>query len=154
MPEIADKRAALTERPSNFENHLFFQARNLAIEAVLLRLENRLLREGFQAKCLWNEASNLKPTVEIRMYNPKKGGWEYATCRVHLNRERIAGREEVSDCFYSLNTVATTEYWPHKQPQYLLNFRQLVADLEKSGYLAAEIAKVNYPFDYEHFSSF
>ena len=48
---LIDKRTALHGEDPDLRNRLFFAARNLAIEALLLRLENRLLREGFSVRC-------------------------------------------------------------------------------------------------------
>lgn len=53
----------------DLRRRLFFSARNLAIETVLLRLENLLLREGFPAKCEWSESSFGGPTVSVMMMN-------------------------------------------------------------------------------------
>jgi hypothetical protein len=36
----------------------------------------------------------------------------------------------------------------------LVDFRQAVENLAHTGHLAAEIEKLNYPFDYQQFSSF
>ena len=52
---------------SELRNRLFFAARNLAIEALLLRLENRLLREGFPVRCEWNETSFGSPSIVLQL---------------------------------------------------------------------------------------
>ena len=155
MTELKDKKEAFSRGiPEGFVNRLFFQARNLAIESMMLRIETILLRQGFNVRCVWNESSFSAPTIGIRMYNPKPGAWEYGACTIHLIRERISAPDEVSNLFYALKSVQTTEYWPRKQPQQLLDFRAAVAALESQGHFAAEIAKVNYPFDYARHSSF
>jgi hypothetical protein len=149
-----DKRTVFTERGLKLENPLFFQARNLAIEAMLLRLENRLLRQHFVAECLWSESSFRAPLIEIRLRNSGKGAWEYGKCTLIVNRDKIQAPVSLSPCYYSLASVETTEYWSGKQPKQLLDFRAAVAELAGSGYLAAEIEKLNYPFDYQPLSTF
>lgn len=149
-----DKRQAFEQPVPDLVHRLFYQARNLAIEAMLLRLSDALLRQGFNVRCVWSETSYGGPTVEVRLYNPKPGSWSYGTCRLHLNRERIAAPDEVSFCFYSLKDVATGEHWGARQPKVLLDFRAAVQAMGDSGHLAREILTVNYPFDYESHSPF
>lgn len=154
-----DKRLALNALQTNagdLRNHLFFSARNLAIEGVLLRLENLLLREGFPAKCEWSESSFGGPTVNVMMMNPKpaEDSWEFGTCRLRIKRDREQAPEDLSSCFYTLDTVETSEYWRGRQPAKLLAFRDRVQALHDEGVLAAEIMKVNYPFDYTCHSGF
>ncbi|MNR71294.1 hypothetical protein D3C71_19090 [compost metagenome] len=146
--------AGLRTHPETI-NRLFFQARNLAIEAMLLRLENKLLRAGYPAECEWKESSFGPPTIELRMRNTGRGEWEYGTCALRLRRERLTGVPEfVSDCFYELDSLQASEYWGGRQPAKLLDFRQAVQDLYDTGELATEVAKVNYPFEYEPHSGF
>lgn len=151
-----DKRDAFARPVKDLAHRLFFQARNLAIEAMLLRVSDRLLRQGFNARCEWSEFSTSAPMVYVRLYNTKPNSWEYGTCTLSLNRERITVEdgvhEQVSDCFYSLKDVTTTEYWGAKQPKNLLDFRNAVQALANEGFFAQEIAKVNYPFDSEPYS--
>lgn len=149
-----DKRHAFVQPIPDLAHRLFYQARNLAIEAMLLRITDRLLRQGFNARCEWSESSFGAPNVYVRMYNlkPQPGRWEYGTCTLTLNRERILAPEHASHCFYSLKDVITTEYWGAKQPKQLLEFRSTVQALADEGYFAEEIAKVNYPFDSERYS--
>jgi hypothetical protein len=156
MKAPMDKRTALSAANGlNLENRLFFQARNLAIEALLLRLETTLLRQGFDAHCEWSESSFGGPLLYIRMHNPKKdGGWQYGQCTATLARETICCPSTLSPCYYSLKSFSAEEYWGRKQPKLLLDFRHAVDELHKSGYLAAEIDKVNFPFDYKGRSVF
>ncbi len=156
MTAPLDKATALADiKPGAISNYLFFQARNLAIEAVLLRLENQLLRKGFEVNCLWSEGSLGGPIVYLRMPNPKPDqSWTYGQCQVHVKRERINGPSDLSQCYYTLAHVHTTEYWRGRQPQKLLDFRAAVQALADSGHLAEEILKVNYPFEYSSHSSF
>src|SRR5690606_40794458 len=94
-------------------NRLFYQARNLAIEAMLLRLETRLLRAGFPAQCVWSESSRSSPVIEIRMFNTKRASadsWEFGQCRVVLNREAVQAPEFLSPCVYSLRQVRSEEH--------------------------------------------
>ena len=151
----SDKRNALASGlPDKLLNRLFFQARNLAIEAMLLRLDNLLLRKGFNARCEWHESSFGGPVLLLKMFNPKPGQWEYGSCRAFLKREHINAPDEMSPSFYSVASVKTAEYWPRKQPQQLLDFRSAVAALAETGELAREVEKVNFPFDYQRLSVF
>jgi hypothetical protein len=156
MPATIDKYTALAHvKPGAISNRLFFQARNLAIEAVLLRLENQLLRQGFDVNCVWTESSFYGPQVYLRMPNPKKdASWVYGECAIHIKRERIDGPSDLSQCYYTLVAVHTTEHWRGRQPQKLLDFRAAVQALADSGQLEKEISKVNYPFDYSSHSSY
>ena len=152
----ADKTKALEnlKNSADFANRLFYQARNLAIEAMLLRLETALLRQGFPVSAEWKESSFGPPTVFIHCHNPKQGSWEYGSCTLHLKRERIQAPDYASALFYSLDSVVTDEYWPRKQPQMLLDFRAAVAQMGANGYLEKEMLKVNYPFDSQNHSIF
>jgi hypothetical protein len=156
MTAPIDKKLALTAvKPGELPNRLFYQARNLAIEAMMLRLENQLLRQGFAVNCVWSESSRGGPTVYLRMPNPKPdASWVCGECALHVTRERISVPPGLSECFYTLASVHTSEYWRGRQPQKLLDFRAAVQALGDSGHLAEEIAKVNYPFEYDHHSSF
>jgi hypothetical protein len=144
----------LAHAGAGIQNPLFFQARNLAIEAMLLRLELRLLRQSFDAECLWQESSFRPPIVEMRMRNSGKGAWQYGKCTLIVEREKVEAPAALSPCFYSLQSVQTEEYWTGRQPKQLLNFRAAVADLAASGYFKDEIEKLNYPFNYESLSAF
>jgi hypothetical protein len=148
--------AKLVDNRTGLENRLFFSARNLAIEAMMLRLEVQLLREGFPAKCEWRESSFGSPVLYISMEvgTDASGDAISGTCTVYVARDKVLSPESISGCFYSQNGFSSTEHWPRKQPAKLLKFRERVQELHDSGYLAAEIAKVNYPFEYERHSSF
>jgi hypothetical protein len=125
---------------------------------MMLRIETRMLRAGFDVTVHWSESSAYAPSVELRLANPKPGTsfWEYATASISVKRERIRvyDKEQVSECFYSVNTVSPTEHWPGKQSKYVLDFRALVAQLRDEGYFHAEVNKVNYPFDRSSHSGF
>ena len=159
---LIDKRTALHGEESELRNRLFFSARNLAIEALLLRLENRLLREGFPARCEWNESSFGGPTIvlqlplQVRAANTEDDDADdlYGTCRVRVTRERISAPDDLSSCFYSMDKVDVHESWRGRQPAKLVAFRRRVQEWADAGVFAEEIAKVNYPFDYESHSSF
>lgn len=154
---ICDKKEALNERPDSFEIRLFFQARNLAIESLLLRLENKLLREGFPVSCDWKESSFCSPTIEIKFHNEKKSGaWKFAKSTIWINRDSVSvfDRNNVSDCFYTVKECCENEYWRGRQPQLLLKFRNRIRELFDLGYFADEVEKVNYPFNRQSFSSF
>lgn len=138
----------------DLESRLFFSSRNLAIEAMLLRLETNLLRQGFDAQCFWNESSFQSPTVMVRMMNPnKKANWEYGQCTAWVSRETIASPSHLSSCFYVLKDFSKYEE-DRRESKLLLSFRDAVERLYLSGHLATEIAKVNYPFEYPFLSSF
>lgn len=151
------KRVALAKLPDQYESRLFFAARNLAIEAFMLRLEVLMLRAGHDVLVEWAESSMWAPTLRIQFKNPKpsQSAWQFATASVHVERERITvPREKASECFYSLKSVASTEYWPYKESKAVLAFRTFVQKLADDGYFAAEINKLNYPFDYYSHSGF
>jgi hypothetical protein len=152
---MVDKKQALTlHTGQDFENRLFFAARNLAIESLLLRLELNLVRQGFDAKCVWREGSFGGPHLELRMMNPNKNQkWDYAQCRAVVSRETIAGPRHLSQCFYALERFDKYS-GEGRESKKLLAFREAVDALYQSGDLAAEIAKVNYPFEHEFLSSF
>jgi hypothetical protein len=152
-----EKRVALVTLPNQFENRLFFSARNLAIEALLLRIEVLMLRAGHDVKVEWHETSMHAPSIRIMFMNskPSSSSWEYATATVYLERERIkVPHDKASECFYSLKMVHTTEHWPYKESKAVLAFRTFAQKLADDGYFAAEINKVNYPFDYSSHSGF
>ena len=150
-----DKRQSLTlHKGPDLESRLFFSSRNLAIEAMLLRIENSLLRQGFDAQCLWSESSFNAPVIYIRMMNPSKNAnWEYGQCAAWLSRDTIKGPSHLSTCFYSLKEFTKFE-GEGRESKLLQSFRDAVESLHLSGHLASEIAKVNYPFEYPTFSSF
>lgn len=153
-----DKRVALTKLPNQYENRLFFAARNLAIEALLLRIEVLMLRAGHGVKVEWHESSMHAPSIRIMFMNPKpsSSSWEYATAAVYVERERIKvpSQDKASECFYSLKMVHTTEHWPYKESKAVQAFRTFAQKLADDGYFADEVNKVNYPFDYHSHSSF
>jgi hypothetical protein len=157
-----DKRARLAAAiaaGTDFENRLFFAARNLAIEAMLLRLTVKLRDSGFPtAECVWSESSFGAPVVEFRFRNPKPDSadsWEYGKCTLRLIRDRVLATAPVpSDLFYEVKSLEATEYWRGPQPSRLLTFRAAVQAMFDSGELAKEVLKVNYPFDYQSHSSF
>jgi hypothetical protein len=153
---MTDKRQALiVHTGKDLENRLFFAARNLAIEAMLLRLENGLVRQGFNAKCVWAESSFRAPVLELRLVTPSKDEDQddYAQCTAWLSRDRIASPSHLSHCFYALERFDKYQ-GEGRESKKLLAFRDAVSALHESGQLAAEIAKVNYPFEYEPLSSF
>ena len=153
-----DKRTALESRPAEFENRLFFAARNLAIEALLLRIETSMLRAGFDVTAEWKESSRGNPSLQLKLKNPKPTAtsWEVADATVWLIRDRIQvlERHKISDCLYGVDSVHPTEHWPWRESKLVAEFRERVRQMGADGYFAREVAKVNYPFDYEHHSSF
>lgn len=153
-----DKRDALAARPKNFEGLLFYAARNLAIEAMCLRIETSMLRQGFDVQALWKESSFGNPFLELRLKNPKPtgSGWEYASATVALTRDTITvhQRDSISECFYTVASVHATEYWPWRESKLVSSFRERVKTWGDEGYFVSEVEKVNFPFDYNHHSSF
>ena len=136
-------------------NRLFFQARNLAIESMLLRLQSRLLEAGYPAQCVWREASNQAPRVSIRMLNVSRAtseSWEYGECVLYLQRDLVPAPDAVSQCYYRVKRLEVAEYWRGKQPAKLVKFRDYVSTLGDAGYFETEVAKLNYPFEYESHS--
>jgi hypothetical protein len=153
-----DKRDALVTRPKDFDNRLFYAARNLAIEALCLRIETGMLRKGLDVTAVWRESSLGNPTLELKLKNPKMTAtsWEFATATVAVTRDRISvlERPKISECFYRVASVHATEYWPWRESKYVGDFRELVKTMASDGYFEREVDKVNYPFDYNHHSSF
>lgn len=155
----AEKRIALATLPNHYENRLFFAARNLAIEALLLRLETTFSRKGIPVKAEWQESSHPPVSIAITLKNPKPADadeeFEYYQANVRLNRETIAvPQDKASACFYTLNRVEATQYWPYKISKYIAGFIEAVEALAADGYFAREVLKVNYPFEYDHHSAF
>jgi len=153
----AEKRVALATLPEQYESRLFFSSRNLAIEAVLLRLEVLMLRAGFDVEIGWRESSLQGPTIDVKLKNPKplKSAWDFATASVTLERETIkVSAGNASECFYCLKSVHSTEYSPYRESKYVQDFRAYFQKLADQGYFLDEINKVNYPFDYKFFSSY
>lgn len=152
------KRAKLAEvKPGpDFENRLFFQARNLAIEAMLLRISNGLLRQGFNVQCSWHESSYPHPDVTIKLVNPKPtaNGWEEAHCSLTLRRETVSAPRHLSDCYYSVVSLKCHCNWGSRTPALVKKFSTAVEALFASGYLTEQVEKVNFPFDYHSYSSF
>lgn len=155
---ITDKRTALETRPAEFEKRLFFAARNLAIEALLLRIETSMLRKGFDVEAEWRESSRGGPVLDLRLKNPKPSAsaWEFAHAAVWISRDRIRVLEsqKVSECFYSVASVHSTEDSPHRESKHVQAYRKLVQKMGDDGYFANEVSKVNYPFDYQPHSSY
>lgn len=128
----------------------FFTARNLATEALLLRIETLLLREKFPVTCHLSEASNRAAKIDIRFHNQNKASsWEYGTAIIHLNRDSIQvyNKDHASKIRYSLKSVVTSEYWGGKEPKKLLDFRARIDTLAQAGYFESLFNKVNYPFE-------
>lgn len=152
-----DKRIALMVVPDQYESRLFFAARNLAIEAMMLRMEVHLLRKGFDCAVSWSESSFSAPVLQLRLPNPKptQSNWEFAQAVAYLIRDTIAvPRDKGSACFYSLKSVEAWEYCPGRESKYVVGFREAIQALADSGYFAAEIAKLNYPFEYDFHSNY
>lgn len=153
-----DKREALVTRPKSFDGLLFFAARNLAIEAMCLRIETSMLRQGFDVRAVWRESSFGNPVLELRLKNPKptSSGWTYASATVALTRDTIPvhQRDSISECFYAVASVHATEYWPWRESKLVSGFREQVKKWDDEGYFVSEVAKVNFPFEYQHHSSF
>lgn len=153
-----DKRTTLVTRPADFDSKLFFAARNLAIEALCLRIELSMLRQGFDVTAQWKESSRGNPTLQLQLKNPKPTAtsWEFAEASVYIARDRITvlERHNISECFYSVESVHPTEYAPHRQSKHVLEYRELVRKMGNDGYFASEVDKVNFPFEYGHHSSF
>ena len=108
-------------------NRLFFSARNLAIEALLLRLENRLLREGFPVRCEWNETSFGSPGIVLQLPLRAPSNSEdddsdnlWVVCSARVAREKISAQDDLSACFYSLGGPVVHETWRGRQPAKLL----------------------------------
>jgi hypothetical protein len=153
-----DKKTALESQPEGVLARLFYQARNLAIESMLLRLESLLLREGFPAKCVWRESSNSSPLWEIQYLNKDTSPdapWCHASARVIMSRKPMqVFDKDLSALFYEVESVSSSEYWARKQPKHMLQFRDRIEELRRAGYFEAEVLKINYPFDRLFLSSF
>lgn len=151
-----DKRKALEVLPPNYESRLFFAARNLAIEAMLLRLENAFLRKGFDCSAEWRESSFGGPVISLKLKNPKpkESAWEFATASIYVDRDTItAPQDKASQCFYRLKDVQAFEYGG-RESKYVLGFRTMAQEMGDTGHFAAEIDKVNFPFEYGFHSNY
>ena len=150
-----NNKHSLIERPDNFENRLFYQARNLAIESFMLRLENKLLRLGYTVKCEWVESYNSSPQIYINYLYDKKDDTKRGQCVLFIERETIQvfDRNNISQCYYTLKNVWIDEHWYGRQPKSVLSFRDKIKELWDHGYIESEIEKINYPFEYKSYSS-
>ena len=150
-----NNKHSLIERPDNFENRLFYQARNLAIESFMLRLENKLLRLGYTVKCEWVESYNSSPQIYINYLYDKKDDTKRGQCVLFIERETIQvfDRNNISQCYYVLKNVWIDEQWSGRQPKSVVSFRDKIKELWDHGYIEFEIEKINYPFEYKSYSS-
>lgn len=153
--DTAEKENALMKwtGSEDLQNRLFFQARNLAIEAISLRIETLFLRAGMDVTVKWRESSFPGVRLAILMDNPKKNqSWEQAEFSLDIERKTIRGPSHLSNCFYSYKHFGIG-HWSHK-PAVVTKAENLLQELEQTGVLASLVNRVNYPFDYSSFSSF
>lgn len=133
------------------QNRLFFQARNLAIEALCLQLENRFLRAGLLVRAEWKESSFSSVSLRLTLENPKKGqSWEEKTVSLVLKRGRISAPSHLSDCFYEYQGSMLDG--GGRQPALLTQLVEQVRELEATGVIHKMVLRVNYPFDYKALS--
>lgn len=136
-------------------SRLFSTARNLAIEAMLLRLTVLLATKGFQVICTWHETSFGPPIINIRTYNPKpkENSWEYGEVMIYCKREVLLGvPDNLSQCYYTVDSWGSS-YWS-RIPKLIADQEAAIKILFDVGYFHAEVEKVNYPFDNPTYSSF
>lgn len=155
MAEL-DKREALKSwtGSESDQNRLFFQARNLAIESLCLRIENRCLRAGLPVQVEWKESSFPSVSLRFTLTNPKKGqSWTELTTSVLLKRSRISAPASLSECYYEYqgNVLGCAS---GRVPALLVQLTELIQEMITEGELARIIAGANYPFDYKPLSVF
>lgn len=152
-----DKKAVFAAFQSgrDAESRLFFAARNLAIESILLKLELEFLKHGFNTECQWKEYSTGVPYIQIGYKNPKPTatGWLEAAIVLMLNRQQLAGPQYLSTCYYDLRTMAR-QVDSRRTAKPVQAFWDVASALHEAGYFEALIAKVNYPFDHTSYSVF
>lgn len=133
-------------------NRLFFAARNLAIQTMLLELSMTLRRRGFPAECEWLDGA--PAVLQLRMLNESpRGGWTHGTCRVLVERSAATGPDCLSDRIYAAQSFDENEYWAGRQPAKLMEFRAAVREMWEAGTLQQHVLNLNYPFDYHSYSS-
>lgn len=145
-----DKSAALSNWKGHTEdqNRLFYQARNLAVEALCLRLENQCLRAGLDVSVRWKESSFPGTLILLALKNPKENAsWEEAEYYLHLKRSSVKAPGHLSDCFYTYTNWSGPS-WRHK-PVLAVKMAALLDDWSAAQDKLPEwVSKVNYPFDY------
>lgn len=150
-----DKKSALEAWTGSADDQarLFFQARNLAIEAMCLRIDNHLLRAGLPVKTEWKESSFNSVSLRITLSNPKSGqSWTEVDCSILIRRLRIKSPEHLSSCFYEYQG-ANLSLGP--RPTALMrDLASAVKALVDSEEMARLINEANYPFDYKPYSIF
>lgn len=155
---LTEKKARLTAWKGHVddENRLFFQARNLAIEAICLRLELKLLRAGFNTTVNWSESSFGGPSLQFNLKNPKDNqSWtEYTGARFPIQRDTLSSPSHLSKLVYHSPSLATIEPVSTRTPKLIGLFVAYLKELSDSGFIKAEVNKANYPFDRGTFSVF
>jgi len=153
-PAAMDKREALKgwQGTPDDQNRLFFQARNLAIEALCLGLENRFLRAGLPVKVQWKESSFSSVSLRMTLENPKAGqAWTEFTCSILIKRTTIEGPSHLSQCFYAYQGAM---FPGGRQPALVAQLSTLFHEMVHTGEIAERILRVNYPFEYTGHSVF
>lgn len=155
---LEDKKARLTswKGSQDDENRLFFEARNLAIEAICLRLELNLLRAGFNASVTWSESSFSGPSLKFSLKNPKETQiWEqYDGAGFYIKRDTVSGPSHLSKLVYHSAQFSIIEPVSTRTPKLIGSFVAHLKELLASGLIDAEVNKANYPFDRGTFSVF
>lgn len=150
-----NKRNELAKQPESFINTLFFQARNLAIEVLLLNLKNLFRENNFNiSEVNWKESSFTSPYIEIILKNNKSNqSWTEADFKIFINREKIKiYTNHISDCYYSFHSIMSP--YGYNRNNQLKSFNDFINEFFNSQENKKMIENVNYPFDRKYYSSF
>lgn len=143
-----------------FLNRLFFQARDLAIEAVLNKIKLEIMEDykfKHKVEVDFDSSSFSLPSIVVRFYNRKSQGWEYTTCKMILEKDSVAHNAlelGISTVFLKFRNISRGEYWPRKIPNDVVEFWKYFEDKYANGYGEELVNRLNYPFDKKSYFPF
>lgn len=134
-------------------NCLYFSARNLAIESLLLRLVAKLAHVSpSNIMADWRESSNAAPRIEISLKNAD--GELLATFVLPVEREIVVGTSLPSPCMYRAGETCRYIPRPGRKSAVMRRFEDEAMKLWVLGALTEMVSAVNYPFEYTSFSGY
>jgi len=139
--------------PDNF-NRLFFTARNGAIASLLRNIEHYLQDQNNKlvVRANWKESSFNSVHIELTLHEKENKH----TRTINLKREKINTKNhDISDLVYTFDRLSPeTCYYPKKPRQLGIDFDAVLDSPEFVEFLKQEVNGVNFPFNYESYSSF